>query len=378
MMRNVHGEGVSSTIKTWTGLSRRTPGLVGSAPPGMACACECVDRQESQQTASVESEHQRERPSQFMGSSRGRPGPDRKRTTLRALDSHGGRGILGVGGGPRPTSSTSPRRRSLRGKGGHTPGSASTTLSSPRGGLSGGAFQGSCEGEPQMPVKKDLKRLVRARMRKTGESYTAARLRVLEKKRDRLAPRAKAPAAPLPKGDLGALAGMKDAAVAKKTGRTWKEWVSVLDRAGAAAWPHGRIAEHLHALGVGDWWSQMVTVGYERIRGLRERGQRRDGTFELTKSKTYPVPVAELWKAFMRCKEWLDGEKLRMSKATKHKTMRMKWSDGTPVEAYFIEKSAAKSQLALSHRKLTSRADVARLRTYWAERLVKIGELLEG
>jgi hypothetical protein len=228
-----------------------------------------------------------------------------------------------------------------------------------------------------MPVQKDLKRLVRARMRKTGESYTTARARLLEKKRERPAPRAKAPAAPLPKGDLAALAGMKDEAVAKKTGRTWKEWVGVLDRAGAAAWPHGRIAEHLHAIGVGDWWSQMVTVGYERIRGLRERGQRRDGTFELNKSKTYPVPVAELWKVFMRCKEWLDGEKLRMSTATKHKTMRMKWSDGTPVEAYFLEKGPSKSQLALSHRKLTSRAEAARLRTYWAERLVKIGEMLE-
>ena len=31
-----------------------------------------------------------------------------------------------------------------------------------------------------MPVNKDFKRLVRARMRKTGESYTAARARLLQ------------------------------------------------------------------------------------------------------------------------------------------------------------------------------------------------------
>ena len=30
-----------------------------------------------------------------------------------------------------------------------------------------------------MPVQKDFKRLVRARMKKTGEAYTAARLRLL-------------------------------------------------------------------------------------------------------------------------------------------------------------------------------------------------------
>jgi len=228
-----------------------------------------------------------------------------------------------------------------------------------------------------MPIQKDLKRLVRARMRKTGESYTAARSRLLEKKGGKPATNGKASPA-LPRGDLGALAGMSDDAVAKKTGRTWKEWVSVLDRDGAAEMPHGKIALLLHERhAVGEWWAQMVTVGYERIRGLREKGQRRDGTFEVSKSKTYPVPIAELWKAFMRCKEWLDGETLRMSRATKHKTMRMKWSDGTPVEAYFLEKGAAKSQLALSHRKLTSRAEAARLRTYWGGRLAAIGELLE-
>ena len=34
-----------------------------------------------------------------------------------------------------------------------------------------------------MPTGKDLKRLVRARMKKTGESYTAARAQLLKKKK---------------------------------------------------------------------------------------------------------------------------------------------------------------------------------------------------
>ena len=33
-----------------------------------------------------------------------------------------------------------------------------------------------------MPTQKDLKRLVRSRMKKTGEAYTAARLQVLRKR----------------------------------------------------------------------------------------------------------------------------------------------------------------------------------------------------
>jgi hypothetical protein len=229
-----------------------------------------------------------------------------------------------------------------------------------------------------MPIQKNFKRRVRARMRKTGESYTAARARLLEKRPAR-APRASrastGPAASEP--DLAAQAGMADAVVAKKTGRTWKQWASALDRAGAAGLSHTEIARIVHErFEVPGWWSQTVTVGYERMRGLREKGQRRDGTFEVNKSKTYSVPLAELWKGFCRCDVWLVGGKLRMSRAQKHKTMRMRWSDGSPVEAYFTEKGPAKSAVTLQHRKLASRAEAARLRAFWAERLAALGELL--
>jgi hypothetical protein len=227
-----------------------------------------------------------------------------------------------------------------------------------------------------MPIKKDLKRLVRARMQKTGESYTAARARLLEKKGGRQ-PRTNE-AIPLSKTDLAALAGMRDEAVAGKTGRNWKEWVSELDRAGATSLSHREIArlvkEHFQ---VSAWWSQAVTVGYERIRGLREKGQHRDGSFEVSKSRTYPVPIAVLWEVFCRRDEWRGGETLRTGKTTRHKSVRMRWSDGTPVEAHFSPKGPAKSQLSLEHRNIGSRAEAARLRTYWSDRLAAIGDLLE-
>lgn len=225
-----------------------------------------------------------------------------------------------------------------------------------------------------MPKQKDLKRLVRERMQKTGEAYTAARARVLEKR-----PGAQKPPASPPGPDLAALGGMSDDAVAKKTGRTWKEWVAVLDRAGAATRPHAEIATLLHAEhGLPGWWAQMVTVGYERIKGLRERGQRRDGTFDVAKSKVYPVPLAELWTAFVRCERWIGDAKLRMSKATRHKSMRMRWMDGTPIEVNFTAKSPAKSQVQLQHGGLATRAEATRLRRFWTERLAALGDVLAG
>src|SRR5438445_4964172 len=133
-----------------------------------------------------------------------------------------------------------------------------------------------------MPKQKDLKRVVRSRMEKTGESYTAARLQLVRKK----------------EADFAKLAGMSDASVKKATGRTWTEWVKMLDQARASEKPHRKIAEYVSSLGTPDWWSQMVTVGYERIRGLRDRGQRRGGGYEATKSRTYNVPIEKLFDAF--------------------------------------------------------------------------------
>lgn len=226
-----------------------------------------------------------------------------------------------------------------------------------------------------MPIQKDLKRLVRARMRKTGESYSAARAQILARPSvRRLPPKPKAPAL-----DLTQSVGMRDEAVLKKTGKTWAEWVAELDRAGCAARTHKEIVRHLAGEhGLSAWWSQTVTVGYERIRGKREHGQRCDGKYGVNKSKTFPVPVERLWQAFGRCERWLgvDHAKLRMSKATRLKYMRMKWEDGTPVNVNFASKGPAKSQLQLQHDKLATRADAERLRAYWSARLVDFAAVL--
>jgi hypothetical protein len=128
-----------------------------------------------------------------------------------------------------------------------------------------------------MPSQKDFKRLVRARMRKTGESYTAARTQLLAKPpRSRTT---KPAGSPTPAVDYAKLAGMSDAVVKQKTGCTWDRWVRALDQLGAADMKHRGIVDIVHATyKTNDWWSQMVTVGYERIKGLRARGQLRDGT----------------------------------------------------------------------------------------------------
>jgi hypothetical protein len=226
-----------------------------------------------------------------------------------------------------------------------------------------------------MPTNKDFKRLVRARMQRTGEAYTTARAHLLQgKPSPKPAARAPAPA------DYAKLAGKSDATLKANTGCTWERWVKALDRVGAHAWPHRRIARYVHEkYKVPGWWSQTVTVGYERIKGLRAVGQRRDGTFEATKSKTFAVPLPRLYRAWSDPRtraRWLSGVALSVRSATREKYMYITWPDATSVTVGFTRKGGAKSQVAVQHSKLADRAAATRMKAYWEERLGTLGEVL--
>jgi hypothetical protein len=232
-----------------------------------------------------------------------------------------------------------------------------------------------------MPTDKDFKRVVRNRMKKTGESYTAARSQLLRNKpKSKRAARVAKTLSAAPAVDYAKLAGMSDASVKKATGCTWERWVKALDYAKAESWTHQEIAEYVQmTFKVPDWWTQTVTVGYERIKGLRVRGQRRDGSYEISKSKVFPVPVEELFRAFsdsQRRARWLSDTEAELRHATPSKSLRLRWSDGSAVDVGFISKSPTKSQVAIGHRKLASQADAARMKGFWTEKLRVLGELL--
>ena len=231
-----------------------------------------------------------------------------------------------------------------------------------------------------MPKQKDLKRLVRSRMKKTGESYTAARTQLTRKKTRSKAGTSVATLKVLLPDGYEKLAGMSDEIIKLRTGCTWEKWVYVLDKWGAAERTHTAIATHVHEkYKIDGWWSQAVTVGYERIRGLRARGQRRDGKWDASKSKTIAVPIDELFAAWespkMRAR-WLPGVKLTVRKATPNKSMRITWPDGSIVELWFQAKGE-KSVVGVQHNKLASKADADERKKFWAERLNALAELLE-
>jgi uncharacterized protein YndB with AHSA1/START domain len=147
---------------------------------------------------------------------------------------------------------------------------------------------------------------------------------------------------------------------------------------------HAAIARHLsETYGCPDWWSQMVTVGYEQAKGLRVAHQTASG-FSASASKTIAVPVAKLYKAWTDVKlrdKWLIGtKKMVIRKATPNKSIRINWTDGkTSVEVMFYPKGVAKSQVAVQHSKLDSAKAVEIMKKCWKGALEKLeSQLING
>ena len=169
---------------------------------------------------------------------------------------------------------------------------------------------------------------------------------------------------------------VSDAAVAAKTGKTWDEWCAILDAAGGMTIGHTAIAAYLrdhHS--VPPWWSQEVTVGYERIRGLREEHQTPRG-YQVSVSKTLPVGAETLYDAWTEeesRRRWLGDDDPHIRTARPNKSLRITWVDGvTHLDVAFYPKGPAKSQVVVQHSKLADRADVEAKRAYWKAALARL------
>ncbi len=178
------------------------------------------------------------------------------------------------------------------------------------------------------------------------------------------------------------VAGISDDAVAAATGKNWKQWLALLDKAGAKNMTHKEIVAVVHdRFGVGSWWQQMVTVGYEQARGLRQKHETAEG-YKISRSKTVAVPIATLYNAWHDAKlrgRWLDEGPLVVRKATRNKSMRITWCDKkTSVEANFYAKGNAKAQVTVEHNKLPDAKRCEQMKKYWSNTLDRLKAFLEA
>lgn len=165
------------------------------------------------------------------------------------------------------------------------------------------------------------------------------------------------------------------------TGRTWEEWLQVLDQAGAARRTHTEIARWLTSEhGIPGWWAQSITVGYERARGLRESGHRA-ASWSVTASKSIEVPVEALFDAFAResiREQWLPEAELHLRAASAPASANFDWGDGsTRLIVTFESLGPDKSRVALEHENLPDTEVAESMKAWWRDRFDALKQLLE-
>jgi hypothetical protein len=165
---------------------------------------------------------------------------------------------------------------------------------------------------------------------------------------------------------------MSDEALKVKSGCGWEKWVHSLDHVNARAWPHRVIARYVHeTYKQPSWWAQTIAVGYERVRGLRETGQRRDGRFVVNRSRTVEAGVGMLYRLVREPRErakWLPGVRVALRSATVGKVVRFTLTeDGTSLEVRLESKGRGRGVIAVQHEGIATREKAELLRTWWGE-----------
>jgi hypothetical protein len=266
-----------------------------------------------------------------------------------------------------------------------------------------------------MTRARALKEVIRARAAKTGERYTTARRHVLKHLPPHTATVVRPPvlletedtvSAPSSKGTARNAAsmptsskgGVSDAKSREKTGHGLDHWFDVLDRFGGVEKGHTASARHLYeAHKVNGWYSQGITVAYERARGVRAVNQRCDGEYEVSASKVVAGMTGDVIKSLTDSKlrkRWMKGLDAELTKALsaaldtpKSKGVvvrpdglgryRYKWGD-TTVQLYLQPKPGNKVSVVVTNSKLSDSTMVEERRALWRAALNALDQLLSS
>lgn len=193
-----------------------------------------------------------------------------------------------------------------------------------------------------------------------------------------------------------------DTAVRKATGDGWDHWFAIHDsypdldhkervkrfwsEHGDGVGMDGSIGERKGA--VSGWWSQMITVEWEKARGKRVEGETSAGDFQVTCSKTVAWDADECFERavstpFLDGADWTEGATWQNAEASIEvrrvdpgKIIRWFWHDAdgksTVTLDFWPSANGEKTQIRFSHAQLASLEARDRYRARWKDALAMI------
>ncbi|MCO5229370.1 MAG: hypothetical protein M9934_13960 [Thermomicrobiales bacterium] len=172
-----------------------------------------------------------------------------------------------------------------------------------------------------------------------------------------------------------------DEAITNATGKGWDAWKAILDEWNAPAKSHTEIARYLSdEHGVPDWWAQGVTVGYERMIGRREAGQRNDGSYSASTSKTIAAPMSAVHAALVddaQRDQWLPTGSLSL-RTQQVKSARFDEAETGLIVAFFLTAKVEKTAVQVQVDGLASADDADAWKAVWKTRLSDLATHLDN
>lgn len=209
----------------------------------------------------------------------------------------------------------------------------------------------------EMTTQESFKHRIRARMAKTGERYGAARRALIEQ------------ACKADNGGWVSEPEVSDDAVREATGRGWDEWCAVIDGDPVRDRGHTAMAAFVQGLGADAWWAQTVTVGYERIRGLRLPYQNPDGTFTAGRTKTIMVDATALRSMLLDDDErdvLFPAFATELRSRSTSKNVRLGIEDSV-VQIAMTPASGGRTKISVAHSRLAKAEEVNVWKEFWAD-----------
>lgn len=175
-------------------------------------------------------------------------------------------------------------------------------------------------------------------------------------------------------------------AVRKATGHGWSHWFGVLDGFGTDLDHTARAAalQDAHP-GLGGWWVQMITVQFERERGLRQVGQASRGGFQVSATRTLDMDAAQAWRqlttrrlfggpapTWQEGRQWeADGVRIEVRRVQPERMLRWWWhdADGRSTVEVFLQEKGPRCTVTFRHHGLASQDAREPARSLWKEAL---------
>jgi hypothetical protein len=198
--------------------------------------------------------------------------------------------------------------------------------------------------------------------------------------------------------NISVLNKIKTESVHKGTGKSWNQWIALLEKSGARSWTHQEIVAHLvKKYHLSPWWRQLVATSYEIQIGRRIQGQNQKGLYSTVATKTFPLSQKKMWNFLssdagiaiwlkpmspflLALNEQFEIEggifgEVRTFK--KFQRARLTWQDNegptkTIVQLSVLDRGKEKCMVVFQHEKLPSLAEKAAMLKKWKQVLVEI------